>query len=79
MNKSMANVSRIAHEVPSTPAKTEPARRTMVTGAFNLPEDVEEKVISYLERKGAVKDDFDRALDFFLDLSSDFGVGDDRK
>ena len=51
----------------------------MVTVAFNLPEDVEEKVISYLERKGAVKDDFDRALDFFLDLSSDFGVGDDRE
>ena len=41
--------------------------------------DVEEQVISYLEQKGTAKNDYDRALDFFLDLDSDFGVEDNRR
>ena len=59
--------------VPFPTVKTEPVARP-VPGAFSLPKDVEEQVISYLEQKGTAKNDYDKALDFFLDLNSDFGV-----
>ena len=41
---------------------------------FTLPEEVEKEVISYLEHKGVVKDDFEKALDFILDLNSNFKI-----
>ena len=64
--------------MPFPAVKTEPVTRP-VPGAFSLPKDVEEQVISYLEQKGTAKNDYDRALDFFLDLNSDFGVEDNRR
>ena len=72
MDKARIKPGRIAPVLlPAT--KTEPVARP-VPGAFSLPKDVEEQVLSYLEQKGVAKDDYDKALDFFLDLNSDFGV-----
>lgn len=72
MNRSRTVPGKVV-PVPFPAAKTEPGTRT-VPGGFSLPKDVEEQVISYLEQKGAAKNDYDKALDFFLDLNSDFGV-----
>ncbi len=77
MNRSKT-VSGKVIPMPFPAVKTEPVARP-VPGAFSLPKDVEEQVISYLEQKGTAKNDYDRALDFFLDLNSDFGVEDDRR
>lgn len=79
MNKSAVNPGRASSAPPLTPARAETAKRMQALGSFSLPKDVEENVISYLEHKDAAENDFDKALDFFLDLSSDFGVGDDRR
>lgn len=72
MNRSRTVPGKVL-PVPFPAVKTEPAAR-VVPGALSLPKDVEEQVISYLEQKGTAKNDYDKALDFFLDLNSDFGV-----
>lgn len=77
MNRSKTVPGKVI-PMPFPAVKTEPVTRP-VPGAFSLPKDVEEQVISYLEQKGTAKNDYDRALDFFLDLNSDFGVEDDRR
>lgn len=59
--------------MPFPTVKTEPVVKP-VPGAFSLPKDVEKEVITYLEQRGTAKNDYDKALDFFLDLNSDFGV-----
>ena len=77
MNRSKTVPGKVI-PMPFPAVKTEPVARP-VPGAFSLPTDVEEQVISYLEQKGTAKNDYDRALDFFLDLNSDFGVEDNRR
>ena len=77
MNRSKTVPGKVI-PMPFPAVKTEPVT-IPVPGAFSLPKDVEEQVISYLEQKGTAKNDYDRALDFFLDLNSDFGVEDNRR
>lgn len=79
MNESRTNPSKTAPAPLPVVKQEQPVKRPVVPGAFSLPKDVEEQVISYLEQKSAAKNDYDKALDFFLDLNSDFGVEDDRK
>lgn len=79
MNNSMADIGKVNSDSPLSLVKTETVKKMPVPGSFSLPRDVEENVIFYLEHGGAEKNEFDKALDFFLDLSSDFGIESDRK
>ena len=81
MNKSMQKSGRIipGQSLPRMQMDLEQERAPLAPKPFSLPQEVEKEVISYLEHKGAVKDDFEKALDFILDLNSNFKIENDMK
>ena len=63
MNRSRTVPGKVL-PVPFPAVKTEPAAHKSQSAGHS----------AYLEQKGTAKNDYDKALDFFLDLNSDFGV-----